>query len=213
MRSKALSVCFLLASFWANAATDQGLWTPLFDGVSLENWKAAESQNTFSVSEGAIVAHGPRAHLFYVGTRPAGEWIDFELIMEVKTSRGANSGVYLHTSFQETGFPETGYQIQIDNTNPYPSKTGSLYGIDDRLTTPVRDDEWFGLSIRVEGKRIVTKVNNEVICDYIEPEKPERKDEVKGSILGHGTIALQGHDTESKVRFRNIKIRSLAQKK
>jgi hypothetical protein len=184
-------------------------WISLFDGATLTGWKAAESTDTFSVSNGEIVAHGSRAHLFYLGPVAGHDWGNFELIMEVKTSRGANSGVYFHTRFQDAGFPEAGYQVQINNTNPYPSKTASLYGVDDRLTTPVSDDLWFELLVRVEGKRIITKVNGHTVCDYVEPENPIRKEEVKGSILSHGTLALQGHDKDSETRFRNIRIRRL----
>ena len=211
MRVKLLLFTLLIAASFTRAATEQSPWLSLFDGVSLTGWKAAESPQTFTVSKGEIIAHGPRAHLFYVGPREEHEWKNFELEMEVKTAKDTNSGVYFHTRVQESGFPETGYQVQINNTNPYPSKTGSLYGVDDRLTTTVSDDVWFKLWIRVEGKRIITKVNDQLICDYLEPENPARTGDVKGSVLSHGTIALQGHDKDSEVRFRNIRIRPLAQ--
>lgn len=209
MRPKIVFIFTLFIASLAQAKVKDGRWISLFDGATLAGWKASESQTTFSVSEGEIVTHGPRSHLFYVGPVANHDWIDFELVMEVKTSRSANSGVYFHTRFQEAGLPDIGYQVQINNTNPYPSKTASLYGVDDRLTAPIGDGVWFELLIRVEGKRIITKVNGQTICDYIEPKNPERKDEVKGSILAHGTIALQGHDKESETRFRNIRIRSL----
>lgn len=141
----------LVAPSLGRAMVEDKAWISLFDGATLTGWKAAESTDTFSVSNGEIVAHGSRAHLFYLGPVAGHDWGNFELIMEVKTSRGANSGVYFHTRFQDAGFPEAGYQVQINNTNPYPSKTASLYGVDDRLTTPVSDDLWFELLVRVEG--------------------------------------------------------------
>jgi len=33
-------------------------WKPLFDGKSLEGWKASENKDTFTVRDGEIVAHG-----------------------------------------------------------------------------------------------------------------------------------------------------------
>jgi hypothetical protein len=43
-------------------------WVKLFDGKSLTGWKANEVVESFSVKDGAIVAHGqPRSHLYYVG--------------------------------------------------------------------------------------------------------------------------------------------------
>jgi len=41
--------------------------TPLFNGHSLEGWKAGEHSHSFRVEDGNIVAAGPRAHLFYTG--------------------------------------------------------------------------------------------------------------------------------------------------
>lgn len=209
MRTKQLLIALILIGLLSRAGASDESWSPLFDGATLSGWSESESPGTFTVSKGEIVAHGPRAHLFYVGPVANHDWTDFELIMSVKTSPAANSGVYFHTRFQESGFPETGYQVQINNSNPYPSMTGSVYGVEDRIKAPIGDDVWFELSIRVQGKRIITKVNGETICDYVEPEQPVRKEEVKGSLIGHGTIALQGHDKDSETHFKNIRIRSL----
>jgi hypothetical protein len=42
-------------------------WINLFDGKSLDGWKASEHPATFSVADGSIVVYGDRAHLFYEG--------------------------------------------------------------------------------------------------------------------------------------------------
>jgi uncharacterized lipoprotein len=47
-----------------NGATSKEGWIPLFDGTSLNGWKAAENPSTFRVDSGMIIVHGPRAHLF-----------------------------------------------------------------------------------------------------------------------------------------------------
>ena len=31
------------------------------------------------------------------------------------TRPGANSGIYFHTAFQPTGFPATGFEVQVAN--------------------------------------------------------------------------------------------------
>jgi len=61
------------------------------------------------------------------------------------------------------------------------------------------------MSITVEGKRIVTKVNGVVIVDYTEDESASSK----GRRLSHGTFAIQGHDPGSEVHFKNILVRPL----
>ena len=42
-------------------------WVSLFDGKSLNGWKANENTTSFKVEGGSIVAHGNRSHLFYTG--------------------------------------------------------------------------------------------------------------------------------------------------
>jgi hypothetical protein len=42
-------------------------WVSLFDGKSLNGWKANENTQSFKVEDGALVAHGNRSHLFYTG--------------------------------------------------------------------------------------------------------------------------------------------------
>ncbi len=43
-------------------------WQTIFDGKSLDGWKAADHDECFKVEDGAIVAGGgPMTHLFYVG--------------------------------------------------------------------------------------------------------------------------------------------------
>jgi hypothetical protein len=77
-------------------------WQRLFDGRSLDGWRASDAPGSFSVKDGAIVVRGPRSHLFYVGPVQDHHFTDFELRLEVKTFPKANSGVYFHTAWQET---------------------------------------------------------------------------------------------------------------
>jgi hypothetical protein len=184
-------------------------WQLLFDGQSLDGWKASETPGTFSVREGEIVVHGARSHLFYTGAVQQHEFKNFEFSAEVMTWPGANSGVYFHTAWQETGWPEKGYEVQVDNSHKDPSRTAGLYGIKANLVAPAKDNEWFTMTVRVEGKHVVTAVNGRVIIDYTEEEKPERPKNFAGRLIGGGTFALQGHDPGSEVHFRNIKVRVL----
>ena len=40
-------------------------WISLFDGSTLEGWKASENADTWSVEDGTLVCRGKRSHLFY----------------------------------------------------------------------------------------------------------------------------------------------------
>jgi len=184
-------------------------WVSLFDGESLDGWRASENEETFSVDDGRIVADGPRSHLFYAGPVADHSFDDFELRVDVMTEPGANSGLYFHTQYQEEGWPSQGYEAQINNSyESDPRRTGSLYAVEDVKASPVDDNEWFTMAVRVEGDRIRITVDGETMVDYTEPEDPPR-DGMEGRVLSNGTIALQGHDPESTVYFKNIYVRPL----
>lgn len=193
----------------ALAADSKDGWVSLFDGKSLDGWKANEKPETFSVKDGAIVVKGDRAHLFYVGPVANHDFKNFELKMDIMAKKNANSGVYFHTAFQPDGWPAKGYEVQVNNTHGDAKKGGGLYGIKDNSTAPAKDDEWYTMTIKVEGKHVVTKVNDKVITDYTEEEKPKREGQFVGRLISSGTFALQGHDPGSEVHYKNIFVKVL----
>lgn len=199
----------LLACGLPLGAADEKGWESLFDGKSLEGWKASDQPGTFSVVNGELVVKGPRSHLFYEGAVNGHDFKNFELEAEVMTKPGSNSGVYFHTEFQPTGWPSKGYEVQVNNTHKDPKKTGGLYNVQDNFEAPAKDDEWFTLYIKVDGKRVITKVNDKVISDYTEEPNPVRKADQKQRLISHGTFAIQGHDPASVVHFRKIRVKPL----
>jgi hypothetical protein len=194
-------------------AAENSDWISLFDGQSLRNWKASENPNTFRVVDGAIVAHGPRAHLFYVGDGITQTGFkNFEFEAEVLSKPGANSGIFFHTAYQDQGWPEQGFEVQINNSQPEHDgylemkKTGSLYGVRNIYKPVARDNEWFTLKISVRSKRVQIRLNGALLVDYVEPSMPGSS---LSQRLSSGTFALQGHDPESQVMFRNLRVKPL----
>ena len=184
-------------------------WISLFNGKNLDGWKVGKNADTFSVKDGAIKVAGPTAHLFYNGDVKNRDFKNFEFKATVMTKPGANSGIYIHTEYQEDGWPNQGYEVQVNNSQEDWKRTGSLYGIVDIRETYVKDDEWYTEYIKVEGKRIIVKINDTVVVDYTEPENPKRGDGEKNRVLGSGTFALQGHDPGSVVFYKNIMVKPL----
>jgi hypothetical protein len=191
---------------------DGGEWISLFDGRSLEGWKANEHAETFKVADGQIVVHGDRSHLFYVGPAHHADFRNFEFSAEVMTRPGANSGIYFHTAFQPTGWPAAGFEVQVANTYKGDNKkTGSLYAVRNVAKQFVKDNEWFRMTILVRGKQVQIRLNGMLVVDYVEPAEPFRADLNFQRVLNHGTFALQGHDPESTTHFKNIRVRPLAE--
>lgn len=199
----------------AAAADPPGEWHDLFDGKTLDGWRLKENPSTFSIRDGAIVARGPRSHLFYAGPVGGHDFGNFEVLAEILTKPGANSGLYIHTEYQATGWPAKGYEIQINNTftgggtSPEVKKTGSIYAVRNLYVSTVKDDEWFTMHIIVNGKRVRVLLNGTLVIDYREPAQPIRSAGWAGRVLSHGTIALQGHDPGSETRFRRIRVKFL----
>ena len=202
----ASAACFAL-SFSAFAADDG--WVSLFDGKSLDGWKASEDPGTFAVQNGEIIVYGKRSHLFYIGDVQNHDFKNFDLKADVMTRKGSNSGVYFHTEWQDKGFPDKGFEVQVNNTHKDPKKTAGLYDIKDNFDAVAADDEWFTLEIKVEGKHVVTMVNGKVVIDYTEPDDYQPVPKHAGRKIDHGTFALQGHDPASEVHFKNILVKPL----
>lgn len=184
-------------------------WVSMFDGQTLTGWRASEDARAFAVLDGNILIRGTaRAHLFYE-TVP---WLEnFEFKAQVYCYPVVNSGIYFHTLYKASGWPSKGFECQILNTHKNEkSKTGSLYGVMDEVRNLVKDNEWFDYFIRVKGKRVVIKINDETTVDWTEPptwkayqyRDFERK-------LDMGYFALQSHPDSNVVMMKDLHYRRL----
>ncbi len=192
------------------AAGGEEGFVSLFDGKSLEGWKASENPDTFKVQDGMLIVHGPRSHLFYIGPVGNHEFKNFHLKLQVMTKPGANSGVYFHTAWQDSGWPAKGFECQVNSTHTDRKKTGGLYAVQDVLdTAPSVDDQWFDYDILVQGKQVTLQVNGKTTTQWTEPTPPQPPQGMPGRLIGSGTLALQGHDPNSVVYYKNIRIKPL----
>jgi hypothetical protein len=199
---------FCATSFGDDAADG---WKSLFDGQTFGGWQKSENKDSWKVVDGTLRCDGKRSHLFYVGDDKP--FKNFEFECEVMTAPGSNAGIYFHTKVQEEGLPKYGYECQVNITHGDPKKTGSLYGVvntsEEDLKGLVKDNEWYKTSIKVEGRHITIRINDQVTVDYTEPEGQAALDDKFERRLGEGTFALQAHDPKSVVSFRNLKVRRL----
>jgi hypothetical protein len=210
MKRNTLTPVILIALFaFSNNKSAAPAWKSLFDGHSLKGWKVGQNASTFSVSDGQIVVHGPTAHLFYDGDYNNHVFKNFELKVDVMTYPGANSGIYFHTHYQESGWPETGFEVQVNNSHTDWKRTGSLYDVVNVKETYVKDMEWFTEYVKVEGKHVIVKINDKTVVDYTEPADFKPAPGQTDHFLSSGTFALQGHDPKSEVHFKNIMVKVL----
>lgn len=201
----------------SSAAVADGI--SLFNGRDLTGWKIAGPPESFRVEDGAIVANGPASHAFYDGAIHEHAFRNFELVVDVMTRKGSNGGIYVLTEYEANPanvraagrFPSHGFEIQVNNSHTDRVRTGSIYHVQDVLDdSPAKDDEWFTEDITVQGDTITVKVNGRQVAQWTQPadwnggrEGPGRR------ITGPGTIALQAHDPNSTVYYKNIRIKPL----
>lgn len=191
--------------FLPETSRAQDDWIKMFNGEDLNGWRVNENPESVRVEENCIVVQGDRAHVFYVGENGDASFKNFEFRAKVKTEPGSNSGIYFHTTFLDSGWPNKGYEAQVNNTQSDPKKTGGLYAVDDNFEAPVKDNEWFDYEITVKGKQVIIKIDGKVITDYTEPDDLDRPERC----LSSGTFALQAHDPGSKVWYKDLYVRAL----
>lgn len=201
----ALTLSFIVLTLTATAAEDG--FVSIFDGKTFTGWKPAnENTNSFRIADGAIVANGERCHLFYVGD--AKPFKNFELKVDVMTETNSNGGIYIHTKYQETGWPKYGFETQVNNTHTDWKKTGSLYDVINVRKSAAQDRKWWTQHVIVIGNQITIKIDGKTVMEYTEPAGKKAGEDFTRKI-DEGTFAFQAHDPGSVVRYKNVRVKRL----
>lgn len=224
--------------FAADAVPSEEGFVSLFDGKTLHGWKVGENADLFQVRDGMIVMECPAAihspaHLFYVGDVQHHDFKNFDLKVDVKTFPKANSGIYFHTKYQESGWPKYGIECQVNNSHVDWRRTGSLWALKNISWGPetppqdskeevailpkplVTDNAWYTEEIVYLGGQVTIKLDGKTVLEYTVADA-DTQHEISnntGTWLPRGTFALQGHPPMpgqmSKVCFKNIRVKVL----
>jgi hypothetical protein len=200
-------LCLMFLSFLGYS--QKGEWIELFNGQNFDGWQISENPGSFTVEDGVIKVAGPRGHAFYMGPVGNHDFKNFELKVELKTMPKANSGIFIHTQYQEKGWPGIGYEIQVNQSHGDWRKTGSVYSFQDVREVFVEDGEWYTEHVIVQDGKITVKVNDQTINEYVEAEDANRTGNLGDKKLSSGTIALQAHDPGSVIYYKSVKIKLL----
>ncbi len=202
------AILIVLTASCSNLLCAEPGFTPLTDGRSFDGWRiSSENPDTWSIQDGAFVAKGPRSHLFYVGQdRP---FKNFHLKVDVMTRPGSNGGIYFHTDYQDEGWPESGFECQVNVTHRDWRKTGSLWGVVNIGTVPLKDNQWWTQEIIVEGNSVTVILDGKLMFTYEQPVNAQAGERFE-RVLSEGTFALQGHDPDSEIHYKNIRVKRLA---
>jgi hypothetical protein len=198
----------------------------LFDGKSLDGWKGYRKDKPgagWETVDGSLVLNKKGAGDIIT----VEEFGAFELLIDWKISPKGNSGVMYHCDESEGAPYMTGPEMQVldnkghgDGKNPLTSAGAcyALYPPAKDMTKPVGEWNSARLVVHPDGK-VEHWLNGEKVVEYVKGSD-EWKDKVakskfkgwkKFGTLSKGHIDLQDHGDH--VEFRNIKVRSLEEKK
>jgi hypothetical protein len=185
-------------------------FTSLFNGKDLTGWKATGDPKVWGAEKGVI----------YVD-KGGGGWLlteqefgDFDLRVEYKMSKGANSGVALRTP--DKGDPAyVGMEIQLIDDEGWPDKladwqhTGSIYNVVPAAklnNKPI--GEWNTIHIVAKGNHVTIEVNGKQVVDAnLEDYKEKHGAKHPGLSRAKGHVGFQSYNT--RVEFRNVFIKPL----
>jgi Domain of Unknown Function (DUF1080) len=199
-----------------------GTWRPLFDGKTTDGWRgflAKQMPDGWKVVDGALTRVDKAGDIVTTD-----EFADFELTMDWKIAKGANSGIFYRVVENETDksmwmvAPE--YQIIDDKGYPAELKDTQHTGANYDLQPPGRDvskpvGEWNTTRIVADGKHVEHWLNGVKLVEYdiASPEweqlvaKSKFKDHPRYARAPRGRIGIQDHG--DWIAFRNIRIREL----
>jgi hypothetical protein len=184
--------------FWPIApSNDETGFVPLFTGKDKTGWRQA-SPGEFQLLEGALVSTGGMGMLWYETEK----FKDFVLRLDWRVATNHdNSGIFLRIP-EPSDDPwyavNHSYEIQIQDDRDPEHRTGSNYGFVPSITLASRPaGEWNSYEISVVGQLYVVRLNGQTVCEFT------------GNRALEGYIGLQNHDNQSKVSFRNVRIKKL----
>lgn len=168
----------------------------LFNGNLSNGWDVS---GKVTVENGVLTLSGSNAGALFRN----GEYKNFDLTMQLRTTQGGKGYVGFHTDNSGKG-----YHIAVNNDRQDPvwwRMTGSLFSVRNLTKSFVKEDEWFDMNIRVEGQMIIVKINGEPVVEYIEPSQPYRVAPNTTALLSEGTFSLVSNGY-GDIQFKNISV-------
>jgi len=212
-----LCIAFIAISLCCGSAFADD-WVTLFDGNSLNGWKASRDNTQFAIVDGVIVGTSSSQTHFLHTVETYG---DFELEVEVKLhDTDLNSGVQIRTMLtRENANGQSresihGPQVDIGKS---PGRSGHLFNQGNGAwITPQKEltrnevmvnGQWNKLRVLAVGPRIQTWINDKPVADVT--------DNAAYANYPSGVIALQVHGVKNSpekaryVSFRSIRVRKI----
>ena len=179
----------------------------IFNGKDLTGWNTerAEASRFEVTDEGELRVLDGRGQI-----ESDASYGDFVLQLECFVDGDAlNSGVFFRCI---PGDFMMGYECQIHNgfrdgdpTKPVDCGTGGFFRRQDARRIVAKDREWFAMTLVADGSHMAAWVDGHQVSDWTDTRKPNENPR-RGLRLEPGTLAIQGHDPTTDLRFRNLRV-------
>ena len=179
------------------AEAQQGGWTTLFDGKSIDNFTQVGDAN-WRIEDGSVVADKGTGFLVTKNT-----YGDFEMRVEFWADEDANSGIYIRCSDPQKIMSNNSYEVNIFDKRPEPLYgTGAIVDLAKVDPMPKAGGKWNVLEITAKGPRMSVVLNGQKTVDGAEDHK-----------FASGPFALQFAPGVVKdkgvIKFRKVEIKAL----
>ena len=209
------ALTFAALSQAAEEKKDEG-WITLFDGKDLSAWQAPAA-NKWKIEEGILTWQKGCGNIW---TKE--KFGDFVLDLEVKVTKGTNSGVFLRSAEGDRNWLHGSFEIQVldsfGNRKPNIHDMGAMY---DCLAPSVAAEkpigEWNHMVITFKGNSLKVELNDKLIIDanldlwttaHKNPDGTANKFNTAYKDMSKvGHLGLQDHG--AGVWYRNIKIKPI----
>ncbi len=185
----------------------------LFNGRNFDGWSfvGAAGQEGFVVKDGVITTSGAPGKMMPWYSREKLGNGTLRVVYRMSNGKG-NSGVFIRVPEppkSEEDAIHRGIEVQIDDRDNDWHCTGVLYSMTKALARPSKPaGEWNTMEITMEGLRTIVKVNGVLVTDYdgVSPVPPAQHpwEPKRGPRPAEGYIALQHHDNEAVIEFKEI---------
>ena len=204
-------LCYLTSALCQTAVAEDGPWRTVFDGETMNGWTTVggryDGHAVWQVADGALIGREGENHaggLIYTDE----VYRNCEIELETWISYPFDSGIFLRMQ------PEAkGAQVTLDYRPD--GEVGGIYSEGWLFHNSVGKqrflrDQWNHVRVRCVGEPMHLQVwlNGELLTDFRIPEN-------HSEFAQSGRIGLQVHGNrddpeDSHVKFRNIRVRSLA---
>lgn len=188
-------------------------WRALFNGKNLDGWAVADARGkpAYTVEDGAIRTQPGDGLLWF--TREKIGNATLRVVYRMSNSQG-NSGIFIRIPDEppnEAFAIHHGIEVQIDDRDDDWHSTGVLYSMTKALSRAFKPGgEWNTMDITLAGLRTIVKLNGALVTDYDGvspvPHRAHEWEPQRGPRPESGYIALQHHDDQAVIYFREISV-------